>query len=587
MTFSYHFSPSWIPNRKRPPDCWAWVGWLMLPLTAVWNRGPGCWTGEEVVVCRFVTPFCVLNKCDWASSWLRPPCSEAMLDWGMKRPTGCSCLRSEPLPTCIGCCSWNITCCGGALGFPKVMGSERSCWCTVTILAWEKSREGLSWATRLLLVSGGICPGLLNRRLDVWSGVDRGLLQNITLACCGCCWPGERVFAGVCGDMFGKRDACWGVWEWSCGWEGCCCFNGLLCWIWGIWVWAWNTDCGSGAGVCRAPRKASCCCCALLVVSCDGSDVWGRNIPGVEGCWSADCRTVMVFWKRVAWTWSWDDFWNNPCGSCVSDKEAGLWNMGGDGCDDVCWRKLVWIERMSVACWKRAACCCCWACWKRALWFGTTPCAEPCCSALLLWDASWKIPHCIWICDWNSCCCKFSKTCCCWRCCCWICCFWICCWCCLASELSDWSGKLQKPLALRCLTASSSWATSSGGKRGSCCCWAAGSPQSLPTAPEPLPGLSCLRASLGSRRNCCEPCWSRESAGTEKELVAAMSCFWMLLKGSAWVKTGGWPLSASPAGWDRLLENVLFLFRCPEVASAFCCSRHSSPVCWKHKTQKW
>ncbi|TNN87593.1 hypothetical protein EYF80_002310 [Liparis tanakae] len=35
---------------------------------------------------------------------------------------------------------------------------------------------------------------------------------------------------------------------------------------------------------------------------------------------------------------------------------------------------------------------------------------------------------------------------------------------------------------------------------------------------EPLPDLSCPRPSLGSRRNCCDPCWSSDSAGTEKEL---------------------------------------------------------------------
>lgn len=248
---------------------------------------------------------------------------------------------------------------------------------------------------------------------------------------------------------------------------------------------------------------------------------------------------------------------------------------------------------MSLACWKRAACCCCcccccWACWKRLPWLDTTPCDAVCCSAFLAWGASWNMPHCIWTCDWKSCCFKFSNTCCCWSCCCcWICCFWICCWCWMccccccwfAMGESDWIGRLQKPLALRCLTASSSWETSSEGKSCSCCCWGAASPHSLLAVTELLLGLSWLRPSLASRRNCWEPCCIRESPGTEKVPVAAMSCFWMVLKGSVWVKTGAWPLSGSPAGWDSLLDNDLLLFRCPAVMSVFCWAGQSSLVC--------
>lgn len=337
-------SPFWIPNRKRP-DCWGWLGWLMLPLTAVWNNVPGCWTGEEVVVWRFATPFCEANMCDCASSWAAsPPCSELMLDWGIKRPTGGSCWLFELLPSCIGCCSWYMTCWRGSVGFPKAMGSDRSCWFTVTILAWEKSREvlGVSCGTRLLLVSGGIWPWLPNMRLEVGSVVGRGLLQNSRPCCCCGCWLGERVFADGCGEMFWNRGPCWPGWGWSWGWGGCCCCCsiGLLCWMGESWVWAWNTDRGSGVGVCRLLRKASCCCCCeeLLDVSCDGRDVWGRKSPGVEGCWSGDCSTVIVFWNRAAWTCSWDAFWNKLCGSRVSDKDVGLWKMGGEGCEGVCWR---------------------------------------------------------------------------------------------------------------------------------------------------------------------------------------------------------------------------------------------------------
>lgn len=135
---------------------------------------------------------------------------------------------------------------------------------------------------------------------------------------------------------------------------------------------------------------------------------------------------------------------------------------------------------------------------------------------------------------------------------------------------------LQYASAFSCLTASSSCATSSGGNSCICCCWVAGSPQSL-TVPEPLPVLSCPMPSRLSRMNCWEPCWRRESACTGNEPLAAISCFWMVLKGSAFVKTGGGPLSGLLADEERLLGKLLLLFKSPDVMSRVCWAGQRSP----------
>lgn len=152
-------------------------------------------------------------------------------------------------------------------------------------------------------------------------------------------------------------------------------------------------------------------------------------------------------------------------------------------------------------------------------------------------------------------------------------------------ELSDCIAKLQKPLALSCLTASSSWVTSSGWKSGSSGCCGEGSTHNLATPPDPLAGLSWPRPSLDSMRNCWELCWRRESVGIENETVVAMSCLWMVLRDSVLVKTEAWLLSWSAPACDRLVGNGLFGLRCPAAKSVLCWAGQRPGVCGEHKVK--